>query len=135
MGPGPNLDATSIPKLMPNGANWVSFKHRMFIDVGSRPLLLRHLEGTALFPKPPATLKAKATQPEQDEYEECKEKYENAVDLWQTHDFAVQWQIVHNIPDSIFIRIQNLSTAAEMWEALQRDFKGWNQIVQNELRN
>ena len=135
MGPAPNLDATTIPKLMPNGANWVSFKRRMFIDIGSRPLLLRHLEGHAPYPKLPPPLKSKPTQQEQDEYDERREKYENAVDLWRTHDFAVQRQIVHNIPDSIFIRIQNLSTAAEMWDALRRDFEGRNQIVQNELRN
>jgi hypothetical protein len=120
---------------MLNGANWVSFKCRMFIDVGSRPSLLQHLEGKAPYLKAPAPLKAKATQQEQDDYEEHRERYNSAVDLWQTHDFAVQRQIIHNIPDSVFICIQNFSTAAEMWEALRRDFKGRNQIVQNELQN
>lgn len=135
MGPAPNPDPISVPQLLPNGANWVSFKHRMFIAVGSKLLLLRHLEGRAPYPKLPASLKSKANQQEQDEYDVKLEAYEDAVDVWQTHNYAVQRQIVHSIPDSIFIRIQNHSTAADMWEALRKDFEGRTQAVQNELRN
>ena len=58
-----------------------------------------------------------------------------AVDLWRTHDAIVKRQIIHNIPDTILIRIQNLSTATDMWDALQREFEGWTAFVQNNLRH
>ena len=62
--------------------------------------------------------KGKPTQQEQDEYKEKLEKYEDAVDLWCTHDAIIKQQIIHNIPDTVLICIQNLSTTADMWDAL-----------------
>lgn len=57
------------------------------------------------------------------------------MDLWQSHDYAVQRQIVHSIPNTIFICVQNHTTATTMWEALKKDFEGRTQAVQNELQN
>ena len=133
MGPVPSLEVATLPKLMPNGANWVTFKRRMMINIEARAHLIRHLEGRAPHPKAPAPLKGKPTQQEEDEYEEKREKYEDAVDLWRTHDAIVKRQIIHNIPDTILIRIQNLSTAADMWDALRREFEGQTAFVQNDL--
>ena len=79
--------------------------------------------------------KGKPTQQEQDEYEEKLERYEDTVDLWHTRDAVVKWQIIHNIPDTVLIRIQNLSTAADMWDALQREFEGQTAFVQNNLQH
>jgi hypothetical protein len=135
MGPAPNHDPMSVPQLMPNGANWVSFKHRVIITMGLKPSLLRHLEGRASLPTPPASLKGKATEKEQEEHQRHLDEYHDAVDIWQTHDYAIQRQIISAIPNSIFIRIQNQPTAATMWEALKKDFEGRTQAVQNELRN
>jgi len=133
MGPAPNTDVTTLQKLMPNGANWVSFKRRMCVDIAARPQLQRHLEGHTSYPTPPTPLKSKPTQDEQDKYDEGRERYEDAVDLWRMRDAVVQRQIIHNIPDSILIRIQSLTTAAEMWEALRREFEGRTPFVQNEI--
>ena len=105
------------------------------IDIEARAHLIRHLEGRAPHPKAPAPLKGKPTQQEEDEYEEKQEKYEDAVDLWRTRDAVVKRQIIHNIPDTVLIRIQNLSTAADMWDALRREFEGRTAFVQNDLRH
>ena len=69
MGPVPSLEVATLPKLMPNGTNWVTFKRRMMIDIKARAHLIRHLEGRAPHPKVPAPLKGKPTQQEEDEYE------------------------------------------------------------------
>ena len=124
MGPVPSLEVSTLPKLMTNGANWVTFKRRMTVDIAARPQLTRHLEGTAPYPKHPAPLKAKPTQQEQDEYDERLEKYTDAIDLWRARDAVVQWQIVHNIPDNVLIRIQNLTTAAECGKPYERSSRG-----------
>ena len=115
--------------------NWVTFKRRMTIDIEARAHLIQHLEGQAPHPKAPAQPKGKPTQQEQDEYEEKLEKYKDAVDLWCTCDAIVKRQIIHNIPNTVLICIQNLSTIANMWDALQREFKGWTAFVQNDLRH
>ena len=134
MGPVPSLEVSTLPKLMTNRANWVTFKRRMTVDIAARPQLTWHLEGTAPYPKHPAPLKAKPMQQEQDEYDKCLEKYADAIDLWRARDTIIQRQIVHNIPDNILIRVQNLTTAAEMWEALQKEFEGRTTFIQDDLR-
>ena len=135
MGPVPSLEIAPLPKLMLNGVNWVTFKRRMTIDIKARAHLIWHLEGWAPHPKAPVQPKGKPTQQEQDEYEEKLKKYEDAVDLWRTCDAIVKWQIIHNIPDTVLIHIQNLSTAANMWDALQREFEGRTTFVQNDLQH
>ena len=82
MGPAPTPDMTTVPKLLLNGANWVAFIWRMVVDIEARAGLIWHLEGRAPYLKPPALLKAKPSQQEQDEYTEKLEKYEDAMDLW-----------------------------------------------------
>ena len=134
MGPAPTPDVTTVPKLLSNGANWVTFKRRMVVDIEARAGLIRHLEGRAPYPKPPAPLKAKPSQQEQDEYTEKLEKHEDAMDLWRLRDATVKRQIMHNIPDTVLIRIQSLTTAAEMWEALRKEFEGRTAFVQDDLR-
>ena len=52
MGPVPTPN-DSVPQLMPNGANWVSYKCRIIITLGAWGLLHKHLDGTATKPKPP----------------------------------------------------------------------------------
>ncbi|KAH9166641.1 hypothetical protein EDB89DRAFT_1910490 [Lactarius sanguifluus] len=55
MGPAPKEDSPNrsyVPKLLPNGANWISYKSRVIVSLGSKGLL-RHLEGRAPKPKPP----------------------------------------------------------------------------------
>ena len=62
-------------------------------------------------------------------------EYSKDMDIWETHEFAAMRQIISTIPDTIFIHVQNLATAAEMWEALRKEFEGRMQAVQNKLRN
>ena len=90
MGPVPSLEVATLPKLMPNSANWVTVKQRMMIDIEARAHLIWHLEGQAPHPKAPAPLKGKPTQQEEDEYGEKRQKYEDAVDLWHTHDAIIK---------------------------------------------
>jgi hypothetical protein len=135
MGPALNPNPISVPQLLPNGANWVSFKRRIITIVTSKPLLLRHLEGRTSLPKPPDALGPKPTEDDQKEHQRLLVEYNDQVDEWRVHDGAVLQQIISNIPDSIFIRILNQDTAAEMWNALKEQFEGRTQAVKNELRN
>lgn len=135
IGTASNLDPILVPQLLPNGANWVLFKRRIILIVSSKPLLLRHLEGRASLPKPPDALGPKPTEDDQKEHQRLLAEYKDQVDEWMAHDAAVLQQIITNIPDSIFIRIMNQNTAAEMWNALKKEFEDRPQAVKNELRN
>ena len=120
---------------MSNGANWVLYKRRVVIALGSKPPLIRHLEGRAPQPSPPTPIPAKSGEKEQKDYQKLVAEFSTKMDEWEARDFAVMQQIIASIPDTIFIRIQNHDTAAGMWDALKKDFEGRTQAVKNELRN
>ncbi|KAF8258715.1 hypothetical protein EI94DRAFT_1753763 [Lactarius quietus] len=123
MGPAPDLDSTSIPQLMSNGANWVMWKNKIIVMVGAKPRLLRHLEGrraSQIHPVP----RSKTTKDEKREYDRLLDEYEDKLDDWRSRDFAVVKQMITNIPDSVYIRIQGLPNAAAMWDTLKSDFEG-----------
>ena len=132
MGPAPNADPMI---LMQNGANWFLYKRRIIITLGSKQHLLKHLEGRAQLPTPPSALSADPTKDEENEYNKLFDEYEDKLDEWTTRDYVVQRQITSTIPDSIFIRIQNCSTAADMWNILTRVFEANTmQAAENKLR-
>ena len=136
LGSVPDVDQMMVPHLMQNGANWFSYNRRIIITLGSKPHLLRHLEGKAQPPTPPSALNAKpTTKDEENEYNKLLDEYEDKLDERTTRYYVVQRQIVSTIPDIIFIRIQNCLTAADMWNTLKKDFGGHTmQAVQNKLR-
>jgi hypothetical protein len=135
MGPAPTINP--LPQLMPNGANWVSYKRRVIISLSLKPMLLEHLEGLEPQPTHPAPLASgsKAMKDELDAQAKLMLEFKHNMAEWWMHDYAVQKQIISSLPDSIFICVQNSDTTAEMWDALKSDFEGWTQAVQNELRN
>ncbi|KAI0258165.1 hypothetical protein BC834DRAFT_792762, partial [Gloeopeniophorella convolvens] len=123
----------SIPRLLPNGANWVTYKSRITTSLGSRGLLHRHLDGCVKAPAEPAAPAKGATKDEKEEYEKAMVAYELAMDDWETWEFIVKQQLLTTLSDMILIRIQHLNTAQEMWEALRSDFEGRTQAVVNDL--
>ncbi|KAH8986007.1 hypothetical protein EDB92DRAFT_1802202, partial [Lactarius akahatsu] len=137
MGPAPTEDSPNrsyVPKLLPNGANWISYKSRVIVALGSKGLL-RNLEGRAApKPKPPVPLPSSHTATEAKAHKKAVEEYDALLDDWEAREYSAQQQIFSTISDSILIRIQNLKSAAEMWTVLKRDFEGRTQVVQNDLR-
>lgn len=125
----------SVLQLMPNGANWVSYERRLVITLGSRGLLHKHLEGRAPKPRAPTPLRPTPTAPEVKAHNKAVKEYDAGLDEWETREYAVMQQIICTIPDSILIRIQNPTTAVDMWNALKADFEGRMQAVRKELRN
>ena len=135
MGLAPDLSPMAMPQLMSNGANWVLYKRRVVITLGSNPPLIRHLEGRAPKPSPPTPIPANSGEKEQKAYRKRVAEFSTKMDEWEARDFAVMQQIISSIPDTIFIRIQNHDTAAGMWGALKKVFEVRTQAVKNELRN
>ncbi|KAF8256559.1 hypothetical protein EI94DRAFT_1643522, partial [Lactarius quietus] len=133
MGPVPTIDP--LPQLLPNGTNWVSYKRRVIITLGSKPMLLEHLEGSEPRPRPPTPILygSKMSKDEKEEYDRRALEYKYDAAEWRMYDYVVQKQIINSLPDSIFIRVQNSESTAEMWDALKSDFEGRTQAVQNEL--
>ncbi|KAH9174526.1 hypothetical protein EDB89DRAFT_1802607, partial [Lactarius sanguifluus] len=113
-----NLNPLPVPRLMPNGANWVSYKYRIVITLGSMGLLHKHLDGRAPKPRAPTSLGPTPTVPEVKAHEKAIEEYDAELDEWQTRDYVVMHQIISTIPDSILIRIHRLTIAMDMWNAL-----------------
>ena len=130
-----SADPMMVPHLKQNGANWFSYNFRTVVTVASQPHLLRHLEGRARLPTPPSALSAKPTKDEENEYKKLLSEYEDKLDEWTTRDYVVQQQITSTIPRKIFKRIQNCSTAADMWNTLKKDFEGRTHAFQNKLRD
>ncbi|KAH9171909.1 hypothetical protein EDB89DRAFT_1851897, partial [Lactarius sanguifluus] len=124
MGPVPKEDSPNrsyVPKLLPNGANWISYKSRVIVSLGSKG----HLEGrAALKPKPPAPLPSTHNATEAKAHKKAVEEYDTLLDDWETREYSAQQQIFSTISDSILIWIQSLKSAAEMWTILKRDFEG-----------
>ncbi|KAI9450741.1 hypothetical protein BJY52DRAFT_1125736, partial [Lactarius psammicola] len=120
MGPAPKEDSSnpfSVPKLLPNGANWISYKCRVTIALGFKGLL-RHLEGRAPKPKSPAPLPSSHTTTEAKAHKKAVKEFNVQLDEWEAREYMAMQQIIGTISDSILIRIQSLKTAAEMWAAL-----------------
>ncbi|KAH9164359.1 hypothetical protein EDB89DRAFT_2141359, partial [Lactarius sanguifluus] len=113
-----------VPKLLPNGANWISYKSHVIVSLGSKGLL-QHLEGRAApKPKPPTLLPSTHNATEAKAHKMAVEEYDALLDDWETREYLAQQQIFSTISDSILIWIQSLKLAAEMWTILKRDFEG-----------
>jgi hypothetical protein len=133
MGPVPIQTPIAIPQLLSNGTNWVLYKRRIGFTLQTKPQLQRHLEGTEPVPAALKPLSNKATNDEKKAYKEVLTEYLTSRDEWIVSDGLVIQQIIGTIPDTVFIRIQHLTTVGAMWKALKKDFKGCTQAVQNEL--
>jgi hypothetical protein len=121
-----------IPKLLPDGSNWVIFKDR-FAFAAAAAILNKHLNGTASAPVAPAfsqTGPAPLTAAETIEVE----AYEAALSIWQTGEAVLKQAIASTIPDSLFLDVRKELTAKLMWDAVTNKREKKSRMVTVDLR-
>ena|SRR5882762_6116716 len=99
-----------IPKLLPDGSNWVIFKDR-FAFAAAAAVLNKHLDGTATEPGSPAFSVTGPTPLTAAQTTEV-EAYKAALSIWQTGEAVLKQAIASTIPDSLFLDVR------KMWDAV-----------------
>lgn len=138
MGPATDeLQSTNkIPPLNDDGSNWISYKSRVITLITSKAGLKKHLTGRAKCPLPLATReqsdgtiavvlddgKTVATEDQIDERLDT-------IDDWEQREASVKQILFSTISDRRLLDIQNLATAALMWEKLEVLHDGKTEIV------
>ena len=85
-----------IPKLLPDGSNWVIFKDR-FVFAAAAALLDKHLDGSALEPTAP-TFALTGPMPLTADQQTEVESYETALLIWQMGKAVLKQAIASTIP-------------------------------------
>ena len=131
MGPGDTISNVSInsssdstilqvPKLRDDESNWSDYQLRIQRAMGSKGLW-RHVEGTAVAPKPYAVingqlfltgLKTAAT-------EEQTETKESKLADFEKKEYLAQHVLLSTTSTCLGAKIKDLSTAKEMWDVIK----------------
>jgi len=111
-----------VPKLRDDGSNWSDYQPRIQRAMGSKGLW-RHVEGTAVAPKPYAVvnrqlfltdLKTAAT-------EEQIETKESKLADFEKKEYLAQHILLSTTSTRLGAKIKDLSTAKEMWDVIKAD--------------
>ena len=121
-----------IPKLLPDGSNWVIFKDH-FAFAAAAALLDKHLDGSALEPTAPTFALTGPTPLTADQQTEV-ESYETALSVWQTGEAVLKQAIASTIPDSLFLDVRKELTAQLMWDAVANKREKKPRMVTVDLR-
>jgi hypothetical protein len=128
-----------LPKLEPDGSNWVIFKDRFLYAAAAASLKL-HVDGTG---KAPVALKAPvapeaepatSSEPLTEEQEKEVSDYETELLKWQTGEAIIKQAIASVIPDSLFLEVRKEETAFRMWEAVRNQREKKSRMVTVDLR-
>ena len=112
----------SIPKLCDNRSNWSDYEPHIQREMGSKGLW-RHIEGTAITPKPYALdhgipVLSDGQMPATEEQIEARESKIVDNDKWE---YLAQHVILSMTSTHLSSKIKNLKTAKEMWDVVKAD--------------
>ena len=134
MSPAANMDmslalnqanATTIPKLKDDASNWVDYKSKALMGMGSRGLM-SHIEGCVTKLKLYDLLdgvavlsdgKTKVT-------EEQIETHEKRIEDFETKRYLACHIMVHSIPVCLAQRVKDETNPKKMWDAIVADSEG-----------
>ena len=117
-----NTTTLAVPKLHNDGSNWADYKPRIQRALGSKGLW-RHIEGTAIAPKPYAlvarvpVLADGTTQATEDQIEARETKI---ID-YNKREYLAQHVILSTTSTRLGNKIKNLKTSHDMWDAVKAD--------------
>jgi len=121
-----------IPKLLPDGSNWVIFKDR-FHFAAAAAVLQKHLDGTDSEPAALAFPVAGPTPLTAAQTEELK-AYEASLSKWQAGEAVLKQAIASTIPDSLFLDVRKEKTAKLMWDSVSNKREKKSRMVTVDLR-
>ena len=112
-----NLQST-IPKLAPNGSNWILYKSRVYATLIGKGLG-RHLEGQILPPPDPPKFPdgRKLTDDKHKAIEDALAR----IDEYRTKEYEGINIILASIPESVHIKILSMTTLKEVWDSICKD--------------
>ena len=121
----------SIPKLSPDGSNWVTFRTRFLFAMDSHDIK-GHFDGSTTTPSQP-------TLSSQDEKrwtvvdKELNDAYLGLARKWQCNKKVAHTQLAQVVPDSLLIHIQHARSTTNMWYAIITEFDKKGHIIQVDL--
>ena len=119
---------STLPKLAPNGSNWIIWKTCMQVFLGVKKLA--HLiDKSASPPQEPPALAQGAKDANIKDHEEKTEK----VTEWRQANTEVQHYIISMIPDSLLVKTMSHTTAKDIWQAICTEHKGKTKTFQMEM--
>ena len=114
-------DMYTVPKLEPDGHNWIIFKNRIEWALAARGVV-SHLDAKkAPKPAPPA-------DPKQ------MDAYEAELAAWEKTEFTCRQQLARALPDSTLWKILHTTSVADMWTTIVTEFESKTVLVQADLR-
>ncbi|KAG1850013.1 hypothetical protein F4604DRAFT_1593154 [Suillus subluteus] len=127
-------DFLHVPKLVADGENWMTYKDRLSWSVDARGFL-GHLDGIEKKPIDPSMLSGRGASWLPTMSDELRElsTYQSAMKEWRMGKAIMKQQIAGTIPDSLFIQVKNLTTAAEIFTYLSNLFEKRSRVVSVEL--
>ncbi len=120
---GSDRGTIKIPKLLEDGSNWVAYKSELVSAVGAKGLK-RYLLGKEKVPIEPT---APGVDPEADD------KYESALDVWESKHDAIKSLLYQSLPETLKIKIHGLTRAFEAWKVLTDKYDNQGDFVQVDL--
>ena len=118
----PDTTTLAVPKLRDDGSNWADYEPRIQRALGSKGLW-RHVEGTAIAPKPYAlvagvpVLADGTTQATEDQIEARETKI---ID-YDKCKYLAQHVILSMTSTCLSNKIKNLKTSHDMWDVVKAD--------------
>ena len=117
-----NSSSLSVPKLCDNGSNWSDYESRLQKVMGSKGLW-RHMEGTAVAPKPyvmadSIPVLADGKTEAMDEQIEVKEI---RISEFEKKEYLAQHIILSTTSIQLGAMIKDLDTAKAMWKIVKAD--------------
>ena len=120
-----------IPTLKADGSNWLTFKNRVEWATEAKGLI-EYLEGTKPKPIDPSEGQDPLWEPSDAEalaVTEYLEKYAK----WRKENGYVKQLIGSALPETLFIKIRNETSASTIWDALANEFENCSRVVAIEL--
>ncbi|KAF9526824.1 hypothetical protein CPB83DRAFT_769650, partial [Crepidotus variabilis] len=120
-----------VPKLLPNGSNWILVRDQFRWSADACGLL-RHIVEVVVEPTPPSVTSGSGMTPASGSASGAATTVEAAVqedqkalrgfdilhDRWCQNEVTIKQAIANAVPDSVFNRIKAKRTAKEVWDAL-----------------
>jgi hypothetical protein len=132
--PGSN-STISIPTLTDNGSNWIDYKTKALIAMGSWGLM-GHVEGRAQKPKQYAMVDDQAVLADGKTAvtEDQVESREKRIDDFETKEYLARHIIINSVSLRLAQNISKLTSAKAMWDAIVKDSAGKMLLYQVDAR-
>jgi hypothetical protein len=122
----------SIPLLKDNGSNWVNYKTKALIAMGSQGLI-GHIEGCAQKPKQYTVISSKAvladgkTEATKEQIKTCKKHIED----YETKTYLAHHIMINSVSTQVAQYIGTITTPKDMWDYITKEYEDKTLLFQS----